>query len=219
VRFYLIAILFIVFDLEAAFLFPWAVTLDVTGWPGWITMMVFLFELAVVSPMRGRRERSNGSELQPARDARPTPMFFRGLNAESSDKGFLVSRHRGAVPVGPHRLAVVDDLRARLLRGRDDPRQHAALRHGALRRGPARQPAPVDVMIVAGTLCNKMAPALRKVYDQMSDPKYVISMGRAPTAAAITITAIRWCAAATGSCRSTSTSPAARRPPRRCSMA
>ena len=36
-----------VFDLEAAFLFPWAVSLDVTGWPGWITMMVFLFELAV----------------------------------------------------------------------------------------------------------------------------------------------------------------------------
>ena len=47
VRFYLIAILFIVFDLEAAFLFPWAVSLDVTGWPGWVTMMVFLFELAV----------------------------------------------------------------------------------------------------------------------------------------------------------------------------
>ena len=47
VRFYLIAILFIVFDLEAAFLFPWAVSLDVTGWPGWITMMVFLFELAI----------------------------------------------------------------------------------------------------------------------------------------------------------------------------
>ena len=47
VRFYLIAILFIVFDLEAAFLFPWAVSLDITEWPGWITMMVFLFELAV----------------------------------------------------------------------------------------------------------------------------------------------------------------------------
>ena len=47
VRFYLIAILFIVFDLEAAFLFPWAVSLDVTGWAGWVTMMVFLFELIV----------------------------------------------------------------------------------------------------------------------------------------------------------------------------
>ena len=47
VRFYLVAILFIIFDLEAAFLFPWAVSLDVTGWAGWITMMVFLGELAV----------------------------------------------------------------------------------------------------------------------------------------------------------------------------
>jgi NADH-quinone oxidoreductase subunit A len=47
VRFYLVAILFIIFDLEAAFLFPWAVSLDFTGWPGWITMMVFIFELVI----------------------------------------------------------------------------------------------------------------------------------------------------------------------------
>ena len=47
VRFYLVAILFIIFDLEAAFLFPWAVSLDLSGWPGWITMMIFLFELVV----------------------------------------------------------------------------------------------------------------------------------------------------------------------------
>jgi NADH-quinone oxidoreductase subunit A len=47
VRFYLVAILFIVFDLEAAFLFPWAVSLKLTGWAGWATMMVFLGELAI----------------------------------------------------------------------------------------------------------------------------------------------------------------------------
>ena len=47
VRFYLVAILFIVFDLEAAFLFPWAVTLKDTGWLGWGAMMVFLAELAL----------------------------------------------------------------------------------------------------------------------------------------------------------------------------
>lgn len=45
VRFYLVAILFIVFDLEAAFLFPWAVSLKETGWAGWTTMMVFIAEL------------------------------------------------------------------------------------------------------------------------------------------------------------------------------
>ncbi len=42
---------------------------------------------------------------------------------------------------------------------------------------PRASPRQSDVMIVAGTLCNKMANALRRVYDQMSEPRYVISMG------------------------------------------
>jgi len=47
VRFYLVAILFIIFDLEAAFLFPWAVTVFDLGWVAWISMMVFIGELAL----------------------------------------------------------------------------------------------------------------------------------------------------------------------------
>ena len=47
-------------------------------------------------------------------------------------------------------------------------------RYGVIPRGSPRQS---DVMIVAGTLTNKMAPALRKVYDQMPEPRWVISMG------------------------------------------
>ena len=47
VRFYLVAILFIIFDLEAAFLFPWAVSLDQIGWAGWATMMIFIAELVL----------------------------------------------------------------------------------------------------------------------------------------------------------------------------
>ena len=47
VRFYLVAILFIIFDLEAAFLFPWAVSLDQTGIAGWASMMIFLAELGL----------------------------------------------------------------------------------------------------------------------------------------------------------------------------
>ena len=47
VRFYLVAILFIIFDLEAAFLFPWAVSLGEIGWVGWGAMMIFLAELVI----------------------------------------------------------------------------------------------------------------------------------------------------------------------------
>ena len=47
VRFYLVAILFIVFDLEAAFLYPWAVSVFHLGWTAWFAMMVFIAELAL----------------------------------------------------------------------------------------------------------------------------------------------------------------------------
>jgi NADH-quinone oxidoreductase subunit A len=47
VRYYLVAILFIVFDLEIAFLFPWAVALDAIGTTGLVAMGVFLFILVV----------------------------------------------------------------------------------------------------------------------------------------------------------------------------
>ncbi len=47
VRYYLVAILFILFDLEIAFLFPWAVVLDEIGMFGFVSMMIFLFILVV----------------------------------------------------------------------------------------------------------------------------------------------------------------------------
>ena len=47
VRFYLVAILFIIFDLEVAFLFPWAVALSDIGLFGFISMMIFLFLLTI----------------------------------------------------------------------------------------------------------------------------------------------------------------------------
>ena len=47
IRFYLVAILFIIFDLEIAFLFPWAITLGNIGYYGFFSMMLFLFILTI----------------------------------------------------------------------------------------------------------------------------------------------------------------------------
>src|SRR3989440_10602741 len=47
VRYYLVAILFILFDLETAFFFPWGVAMRELGWSGFITMMVFIAEFVV----------------------------------------------------------------------------------------------------------------------------------------------------------------------------
>jgi NADH-quinone oxidoreductase subunit A len=47
VKFYLVALLFIVFDIEAVFIYPWAVLLRELGWSGYATMLVFAFTLVV----------------------------------------------------------------------------------------------------------------------------------------------------------------------------
>jgi NADH-quinone oxidoreductase subunit B len=103
--------------------------------------------------------------------------FFTEVKSELSDKGFLV--------------AAADDLIAWARTGSlmwmqfglaccaIEMMQVAMPRFDVERFGvaPRSSPRQSDVMIVAGTLVNKMAPALRKVYDQMPEPRYVISMG------------------------------------------
>lgn len=60
VRYYLVAILFILFDLEIAFLFPWAIVLQEIGWFGFWSMMLFLAILVVGFVYEWKKGRSNG---------------------------------------------------------------------------------------------------------------------------------------------------------------
>ncbi len=103
--------------------------------------------------------------------------FFEGVEAEVRDKGFLVTKLDELV--GWARSGSLWPMTFGLACCAVEMMHAAASRYDLDRFGLVFRPSPrqSDVMIVAGTLCNKMAPALRKVYDQMAEPRYVISMG------------------------------------------
>ncbi len=103
--------------------------------------------------------------------------FFMGLDSELADKGFLVTSsaaliqwaRQGSLMWMTFGLACCAVEMIQMSMPRFDVERFGA--------APRASPRQSDVMIVAGTLTNKMAPALRKVYDQMPEPRYVISMG------------------------------------------
>src|SRR3979409_950074 len=99
--------------------------------------------------------------------------FFLGLNDQLADKGFLVAASDDLVTWARtgSLMWMTFGLACRAVK----MMQMSMPRYDAERFGfaPRASPRQSDVMIVAGTLTNKMAPALRKVYDQMPEPRYV----------------------------------------------
>jgi NADH-quinone oxidoreductase subunit B len=103
--------------------------------------------------------------------------FFREVNGELADKGFLVTATDDLVNWA--RTGSLMWMTFGLACCAVEMMQMSMPRYDAERFGfaPRASPRQSDVLIVAGTLTNKMAPAFRKVYDQMPEPRYVISMG------------------------------------------
>jgi len=118
-----------------------------------------------------------GSPAGSSSVARADDPFFSGVSNELADKGFLVTTMDDLVTWA--RTGSLMWMTFGLACCAVEMMQASMPRYDLERFGfaPRASPRQSDVMIVAGTLTNKMAPALRKVYDQMPEPRYVISMG------------------------------------------
>jgi NADH-quinone oxidoreductase subunit B len=103
--------------------------------------------------------------------------LMRGAAEEARRKGFLLTKYEDLVTWA--RTGSLWPMTFGLACCAIEMIQAYMPRYDLDRLGVIPRPSPrqSDVMIVAGTLCNKMAPALRKVYDQMPEPRWVISMG------------------------------------------
>ena len=179
VRFYLVAILFIIFDLEIAYLFPWAISLGSIGLYGFWSMMIFLGVLTIGFIYEWKKELWTGNNNMKILEdkQKQIPEEFKEIAKDFAEKGFVTTSVDNLVNWA--RTGSLHWMTFGLACCAVEMMQTSMPRYDLERFGaaPRASPRQSDVMIVAGTLTNKMAPALRKVYDQMPEPRYVISMG------------------------------------------
>jgi NADH-quinone oxidoreductase subunit B len=130
-----------------------------------------------MAPMQMPIMNAGPDGLDPAMPRPSSDSYFDAVNGELSDRGFIVTSANALITWA--RTGSLMWMTFGLACCAVEMMQMAMPRYDAERFGvaPRASPRQSDVMIVSGTVCNKMAPALRKVYDQMPEPRYVISMG------------------------------------------
>jgi len=165
VKYYLTAMLFIIFDIEIVFLYPWAVRFDALGMFGLVEMVLFILTLLVVYAYvwrRGGLEWDCGA--MGIEEKLPSGILLTSVEklAGCMRKSSLWPATFGLACCAIEMMAV------------GTPRYDLARFGMEVFRASPRQ---ADLMIVAGRVSQKMAPVLRQIYDQMPNPKWVLSMG------------------------------------------
>ena len=173
VRYYVYAFLYVVFAVDAVFLFPWAVVLEDLGVAGAIEMGIFL---GIVVLGLGVRLAEGGAELDAVGAVdllMPLGMPTVGPGTKFAPKParFILNwGRRYSLWVFNFGLAccAIEFIATSMSR-------HDFIRLGVIPFAPG--PRQADLMVVSGTVTDKMAPAIKRLYDQMPEPKYVISFG------------------------------------------
>src|SRR5918912_1751224 len=130
-----------------------------------------------VSPATALPEAAPAATPSQTLSAQPTANLFEDVNAGLQKQGFFVTSLNDLI--NWTRTGSLWPMTFGLACCAVEMMHAGAARYDLDRFGVVFRPSPrqSDVMIVAGTLCNKMAPAFRKGYDQMAEPRYVLSMG------------------------------------------
>ena len=177
VRYFVFGLLFLVFDVEAVFLFPWALHVPHAGHRRassrcvlFVAVLGFGLALRVAQGGPGV-----GVSEWPDRCRYPKLEHFQEPNVITTTADFIFSwaRSHSVFPF-TYGLAccAIEMLSSGFAR-------FDVARYGMEVFRPT--PRQCDLMIVAGTCNEKMAPVLKRLYDQMADPKWVISMGACAT--------------------------------------
>ena len=179
VRYYVYAYLYVIFAVDAVFLFPWATVFEQSGW------------VTVGRDGRVRRHPGGRARLRLAQG---------GADVDVTDRHASSTCHAEPVDLPMPRVGALQKLAPEPARyvlnwGRKyslwvfnfglaccaiefiatSMARHDFIRLGVIPFAPG--PRQADLMVVSGTVTDKMAPAVQRLYEQMPDPKYVISFG------------------------------------------
>ena len=171
VKFYLVAMIFLLFDIEVAFLYPWAMALRDLGWTGFVQVLLFMVLLLagyIYVWRKGALDWGNENAVRWVRSNGPRIRRIPVLTT-TVEKMVQWARRSSIWPVTFGLACCAIEMMAMSCSRYDIARFGAEVFRGSPRQS--------DLMIVAGRLSRKMAPALRRIYDQMPEPKWVISMG------------------------------------------